>query len=218
MNESAVEVSINRLLETDDAGQACERHESRPVFYYVFHDYFNLAGVVHELTRLSSVDERELARQRSSSSDMGSSTPLSAGTPTDETSRYSPFNSEDPFVYYDGPSTGTSGRVVTNGIARNLRQRFKIIVAMGRAAQRQVCVFCRNNGESESVYATHSIKASDGRITCPVLRAYTCPICGAHGDEAHTIKYCPRNLEAGEFSRSVARPHGRLRNATGRRK
>ena len=36
-------------------------------------------------------------------------------------------------------------------------------------------------------------KDSEGRVTCPVLRAYTCPICGANGDEAHTIKYCPQN-------------------------
>ncbi|XP_054009331.1 uncharacterized protein LOC128892806 [Hylaeus anthracinus] len=55
------------------------------------------------------------------------------------------------------------------------------------------CVFCRNNGEEETYYREHLLKDVDGRVRCPVLRAYTCPICGATGDEAHTIKYCPKN-------------------------
>ena len=57
----------------------------------------------------------------------------------------------------------------------------------------QVCVFCRNNKESESVYTSHILKDADGRTLCPILRAYTCPICKAHGDDSHTIKYCPEN-------------------------
>ncbi|XP_011159747.3 nanos homolog 3-like [Solenopsis invicta] len=53
------------------------------------------------------------------------------------------------------------------------------------------CVFCKNNGEKESYYKKHLLKDVDGRILCPVLRAYTCPNCGASGDLAHTDKYCP---------------------------
>nr|AAU11514.1 nanos 2 [Podocoryna carnea] len=60
----------------------------------------------------------------------------------------------------------------------------------------QVCVFCRNNGESESVYTSHVLKDADGRTACPILRAYTCPICKANGDNSHTIKYCPMNQNA----------------------
>ncbi len=60
----------------------------------------------------------------------------------------------------------------------------------------QVCVFCRNNGESESFYTSHYLKDSEGKVTCPVLRAYTCPLCGANGDSAHTIKYCPENAQS----------------------
>lgn len=60
----------------------------------------------------------------------------------------------------------------------------------------QVCVFCRNNGESESVYTSHVLKDTDGRTSCPILRAYTCPICKANGDNSHTIKYCPMNQNA----------------------
>eukprot|EP00800_Vazella_pourtalesii_P003865 TRINITY_DN1406_c0_g4_i1.p1 TRINITY_DN1406_c0_g4~~TRINITY_DN1406_c0_g4_i1.p1 ORF type:complete len:116 (-),score=15.00 TRINITY_DN1406_c0_g4_i1:225-539(-) len=55
----------------------------------------------------------------------------------------------------------------------------------------KLCVFCRNNGEPESVYKTHILKDAQGKVSCPVLRAYTCPTCGASGDIAHTLKYCP---------------------------
>ncbi|XP_075244196.1 uncharacterized protein LOC142338365 [Convolutriloba macropyga] len=58
---------------------------------------------------------------------------------------------------------------------------------------KRLCVFCKNNGEVESVYASHILKDDDGRVLCPILRAYTCPICGDSGDTAHTIKYCPQN-------------------------
>lgn len=59
----------------------------------------------------------------------------------------------------------------------------------------KVCVFCRNNGAPEEVYGTHILKTADGRVLCPILRAYTCPLCAASGDNAHTIKYCPLSKE-----------------------
>lgn len=55
-----------------------------------------------------------------------------------------------------------------------------------------VCVFCRNNGESREFYSSHTLKDSEGSTTCPILRAYTCPLCKANGDQSHTIKYCPK--------------------------
>ena len=30
---------------------------------------------------------------------------------------------------------------------------------------------------------------------CPVLMNYVCPICGASGKVAHTIRYCPKNKD-----------------------
>ncbi|XP_071788899.1 nanos homolog 2-like [Asterias amurensis] len=56
------------------------------------------------------------------------------------------------------------------------------------------CVFCKNNGESEEVYTSHVLKNSLDKVACPRLRAYTCPMCGVNGDNAHTVKYCPSNL------------------------
>ncbi|XP_061842812.1 nanos homolog 1-like [Nerophis lumbriciformis] len=69
----------------------------------------------------------------------------------------------------------------------------------------KVCVFCRNNGAPEEVYGTHILKTADGRVLCPILRAYTCPLCSANGDNAHTIKYCPLSREPPGGHRLLAR-------------
>ncbi|XP_037954893.1 protein nanos [Teleopsis dalmanni] len=54
------------------------------------------------------------------------------------------------------------------------------------------CVFCENNNEPEAVVKSHAVRDSLGRVLCPKLRTYICPICKASGDEAHTVKYCPQ--------------------------
>ncbi|KAA0196713.1 Nanos protein [Fasciolopsis buskii] len=55
----------------------------------------------------------------------------------------------------------------------------------------ELCAFCRNNGEPFEVYITHKVRDTSGRVTCPVLRLLSCPLCKSTGDSAHTIKYCP---------------------------
>ncbi|XP_060874018.1 uncharacterized protein LOC132947804, partial [Metopolophium dirhodum] len=55
----------------------------------------------------------------------------------------------------------------------------------------QHCVFCKNNGEEESVYRTHFVKDELGNVKCPFLSRYTCPNCKATGNKAHTISRCP---------------------------
>merc|ERR1712156_1154013 len=55
------------------------------------------------------------------------------------------------------------------------------------------CVFCKNNNESEAVYTSHVLKDQEGRVVCPALYIYKCPICQNTGHEAHTVKHCPYN-------------------------
>ncbi|KAF3703616.1 Nanos -like protein 2 [Channa argus] len=52
------------------------------------------------------------------------------------------------------------------------------------------CRFCKQNGESPRVYRSHKLKTDTGKVVCPILRNYTCPICEATGDYAHTRRYC----------------------------
>ncbi|KER28279.1 hypothetical protein T265_04877 [Opisthorchis viverrini] len=67
-----------------------------------------------------------------------------------------------------------------------------------------LCAFCRNNGEHFNVYITHKVRDASGRVTCPVLRLLSCPLCKSTGDAAHTIKYCPLNRKESHL-RSVVR-------------
>lgn len=58
----------------------------------------------------------------------------------------------------------------------------------------QHCEYCKENGEPAVIYNHHSLKDKKGRTLCPVLRLVECPICKTDGDEAHTVKNCPRKL------------------------
>ncbi|KAJ8015495.1 hypothetical protein DPEC_G00026730 [Dallia pectoralis] len=73
------------------------------------------------------------------------------------------------------------------GVERKMRNK----PAPRNKQEPKICVFCRNNGAPEEVYGSHVLKTPDARVVCPILRAYTCPLCSANGDNAHTIKYCP---------------------------
>ncbi|KAK3094821.1 hypothetical protein FSP39_006671 [Pinctada imbricata] len=81
-----------------------------------------------------------------------------------------------------------SNPVVLEVLAFKERKR-----AARKAKQKSICVFCKNNGETASIYTSHVLKDEDGRVTCPILRKYMCPLCGISGDNAHTIRYCPKN-------------------------
>ncbi|KAG7266132.1 hypothetical protein CRUP_016380 [Coryphaenoides rupestris] len=97
-----------------------------------------------------------------------------------------------------GPRTGRGALAAAAASERRRRS--------GKAEPGKVCVFCRNNGAPEEVFASHVLKAADGRVLCPVLRAYTCPLCGANGDHAHTIKYCPLSRDQQPSHRAAKGP------------
>ena len=169
-----------------------EKMMEEPQEFRVFRDYFGLVNLVKSFWLRSDAQQGDLledeprSRNNSIGSDFSSNS-LDSG-------EYVDFG----LSYYADPFTlqvldGEDGRRKRDPPSVLLARRQAKAMAGKNAIKQEVCVFCRNNGEEESFYASHSLKDLEGRVTCPVLRAYTCPICGANGDEAHTIKYCPKN-------------------------
>ncbi|KAK7458959.1 hypothetical protein BaRGS_00039043 [Batillaria attramentaria] len=63
--------------------------------------------------------------------------------------------------------------------------------AMPVRRKKRLCKFCKKNNEAKVVYESHNLRDKQGRVVCRKLRQLTCRLCGATGDDAHTIKYCP---------------------------
>jgi len=65
------------------------------------------------------------------------------------------------------------------------------------------CKFCFSNGEAPNQYRSHKLKNDLGKVICPVLRSFVCPICFGSGDKAHTQRYCPLNQD-GRYNRGAS--------------
>ncbi|XP_070540073.1 uncharacterized protein [Ptychodera flava] len=192
------ELSLPQLHHKSHALMMRPRPEFRP-----FEDYFGLAKIVtnaREAARVWNLEDpladeefdvdklffSPITRERFDS--MGSSgSSVASDFSLNGTDRDFDFTSLG-FSDFQVPRLSSPLDLTQNGRSVGLNRRGK---QNRKKAGQQVCVFCRNNGESESVYATHALKDNEGKVTCPILRAYTCPICGANGENAHTIKYCP---------------------------
>jgi len=61
------------------------------------------------------------------------------------------------------------------------------LLKMNRNNNINFCKVCQDAGKPESVYRSHNVKAANGVVTCPTLKALECRYCAQKG---HTTKYC----------------------------
>ena len=54
------------------------------------------------------------------------------------------------------------------------------------------CKVCKDSGKSKSVYSSHKVKNSAGKVVCPTLLSQHCSRCYNVG---HTIKFCIANID-----------------------
>ncbi|KAK3103708.1 hypothetical protein FSP39_021182 [Pinctada imbricata] len=81
--------------------------------------------------------------------------------------------------------------------------------------EEKYCALCKKNGETREFYTTHVLKDNRGKVICPILRKYSCPKCGATGDNAHTLRHCP--ITRGTDQQSVMETIKTPRSSCGRR-
>ena len=177
--------------------------------YNPFHDYLGLSKIVHTMR-----DEAKDAARVSPPYFLHRRDSLSSVTSSEVSGSSNGFEFTESSEAVNFPSVSTEfspnlDDLLLQFAAVNAEQPLPSSTLMERGSmnarapprtvKQQVCVFCRNNGESESFYTSHCLKDAEGKVTCPVLRAYTCPLCGANGDLAHTIKYCPENSQTSKL-------------------
>jgi protein nanos 1 len=180
--------------------------------YNAFHDYlglFNVVSNMREQNLTTHIRERRDSLGSAASSEFSICTG-SADSTESNTDYFTYPGSQSEYFRQQYEPEDMLAQMSTDHLqlqrsSSTLIERGNLSIRLpNRPLKQQVCVFCRNNGESESFYTSHCLKDSEGKVTCPVLRAYTCPLCGANGDASHTIKYCPENSQASKVSTVAA--------------
>ena len=101
-------------------------------------------------------------------------------------------------------------------LLQDLENVQKLMAEKQDEAKEKFCSLCHRNGESEMIYRSHCLKDPKGRVvTCPVLRKFTRTLCGAAGDGAHTLRYCPLNKDGAYNSGASLADLKKRRNAAG---
>ena len=118
-----------------------------------------------------------------------------------ETANQLPWQS--PPVSTQPSSYWTSSTTVHQPMARHLHGPLMSGLPENLASASPPCGFCKENEpRNRPMFMSHPLRDPLGRTVCPLLRAFTCPTCGATGDHAHTRSYCPVTNQ-GRRGRSV---------------
>lgn len=199
----------------DNSIQALKSGLADSTEFHLFRDYFGLSHLVQNTT-LCDEDGNEFEKfykftyNRSRGDSIGSDRDSISSSGSSGISAEFDLKLENHFTSKAVGSSLAPGSTLSTRSLTNLKRTDIDTVARNRKNRENkknrnanVCVFCRNNGETKKVYSSHVLKDADGNTTCPILRAYTCPLCKASGNDSHTIKYCPRNKNGNKIQAKV---------------
>ncbi|XP_051994134.1 nanos homolog 3 [Xyrauchen texanus] len=142
--------------------------ESKNCDFQPWRDYMGLAEMIRAMQRTpAALSERQVESSRcGDKSEHASATMESPNTPN-KRARTAPVRDSR------GADLATPGKSISS------------------TPDKKFCSFCKHNGESEAVFASHYLKDRNGDVVCPYLSQYVCPQCGATGAKAHTKRFCP---------------------------